>query len=655
MPTPTVVQCATFASALNTAGGTTQRKAPMRYPCISGNTWIISGQCNGGSAPSSATDDQGNTYTLAKNQNSGQNVFCYYSTNITNGPKEARLNFASGVTFVSLEVAELNNIQSASPVDAFAIGAAGSGTTLTTGNLVTTVDGDLIVVVAAQVSTSARITSWAPGSGYTLLAADVEDSLCVQYKIEGTHGTTTPGMTMAPSHAWNIVAVAFKQSAVAQGSPRPAGLRVIATHHQGVNRAGTGASGVYQFPCFGDTLAIGFIGVSADLLTAVSDGTNTWTALTANTVHGGSGNCRAFGAKNVTPSPNLTATLTYGGTGAVPGDTAMFVDWIGGDLTTGFGATATDATIVGIGATIPNVATITPTAAGNDIFVTMGITSNTALGGNNGFISSTDPNQEVSPWPNDENNYWAIYTAPSTTPIVFTATTDAGAGNCASVAIEVLAASISTTPTLSSINPTSGNRGSTQSLSFVGTNFDTGHVAVNVSGTGVTAGTPSAVTATTMTVQFTVTLAAALTARNVSVTTDTGTSGNQTFTVTAATPVLTSISPTSGAQNTAPSVSFVGTGFDQGSATVNVSGTGVVAGAPSAVTATTFSSVFTIDIAAAQTARTVSVTTDGGTSGTKTFTVTAQVLGGVAGASSLQVGSEIGFTGAVGGSVILEG
>lgn len=89
-------------------------------------------------------------------------------------------------------------------------------------------------------------------------------------------------------------------------------------------------------------------------------------------------------------------------------------------------------------------------------------------------------------------------------------------------------------PTLASINPTSGSQGSVVSVSFVGTNFDGGNVTVNVSGAGVTAGTPSSVTSTTMASAFTIAGGAATGARNVTVTTDGGTTAAQTFTVTGA-------------------------------------------------------------------------------------------------------------------------
>ncbi len=86
-------------------------------------------------------------------------------------------------------------------------------------------------------------------------------------------------------------------------------------------------------------------------------------------------------------------------------------------------------------------------------------------------------------------------------------------------------------------------------------------------------------------------------------------------------PTLTSIAPSSRAQGTTGTVTLTGTNLT-GATAVTVSGTGVTAGALT-VTPTTVTTTFTITATAALGARTVSVTTPGGTSNTVTFTVVA--------------------------------
>ena len=89
-------------------------------------------------------------------------------------------------------------------------------------------------------------------------------------------------------------------------------------------------------------------------------------------------------------------------------------------------------------------------------------------------------------------------------------------------------------PTLASIAPTSGVRGTAVPVTLTGTNL-TGATAVNVSGTGVTVSALVVVNSTTITATFTIGAGAPLTARNVTVTTPNGTSNSVTFTVTGAT------------------------------------------------------------------------------------------------------------------------
>jgi Bacterial Ig-like domain (group 3) len=96
-------------------------------------------------------------------------------------------------------------------------------------------------------------------------------------------------------------------------------------------------------------------------------------------------------------------------------------------------------------------------------------------------------------------------------------------------AVEVLVAGPAA-PTLTSISPTSGRRGTVVPVTLTGTNL-TGATAINVSGTGITVSNITA-TATTVTATFTISATAAATARTVSVTTPGGTSNTVTFTVT---------------------------------------------------------------------------------------------------------------------------
>ena len=185
-------------------------------------------------------------------------------------------------------------------------------------------------------------------------------------------------------------------------------------------------------------------------------------------------------------------------------------------------------------------------------------------------------------------------------------------------------------PTLTSISPTSGTRGNSVVVTLNGTNFaNTGRtptVAVSGSGvsvSGVTVQGPTAITAT-----LTITATATLSARNVTVTTGGGTATltNAFTVVNPPAPTLTSISPTTGTHGTSVKVTLTGTNFTSTGTTLSFSGTGVTAPASgiSVQSPTTLTATVNITNGAARTARTVRVTTPGGTSPTTT-TVTLTV------------------------------
>jgi len=184
---------------------------------------------------------------------------------------------------------------------------------------------------------------------------------------------------------------------------------------------------------------------------------------------------------------------------------------------------------------------------------------------------------------------------------------------------------VAAAPTLASISPNTGTRGSSVAVTLTGNNFVEG-ATVNISGTGVTAGTITVASATQITTTFTIASNAGLGGHNVSVTTPGGTTGNVTFTVSnPPAPTLASISPNTGTRGNSVAVTLTGANFASAGSTINVSGTGVTVSGTTVVSATQITATFTIAPNAAVTGaariHNVSVTTPGGTTGTVTFTV----------------------------------
>ena len=155
------------------------------------------------------------------------------------------------------------------------------------------------------------------------------------------------------------------------------------------------------------------------------------------------------------------------------------------------------------------------------------------------------------------------------------------------------------TPAITQVNPNTGQQGqSNLSVTISGnfTHFTTASV-VTYSGTGITAGTPTAATATSLTVPVTIAAGAAAGAQGIQVVSGAETvSLANAFTVTNGTPAITLVSPNTGQQgqtNLAVTITGSFTHFTAASV-VTFSGTGITAGTPTAATATSLTVPVTI-------------------------------------------------------------
>lgn len=178
-----------------------------------------------------------------------------------------------------------------------------------------------------------------------------------------------------------------------------------------------------------------------------------------------------------------------------------------------------------------------------------------------------------------------------------------------------------TAPVLSSVTPNTGAQGGIVNVTLAGSNFIAGST-VAVSGSGVTPGAVTVVSATQITAAFTIAAAAATGAHNVSVTSANGTSGAVTFNVTGTPPTLTSVSPNSGSQGASVNVTLTGTNFVSG-ATVAVAGSGVTSSSVTVVSPTQITATLALAANATVGAHNVTIGTSAGTSNTAVFNVTA--------------------------------
>ena len=177
-------------------------------------------------------------------------------------------------------------------------------------------------------------------------------------------------------------------------------------------------------------------------------------------------------------------------------------------------------------------------------------------------------------------------------------------------------------PTLTSITPNTGQRGTSVSVTLLGNDL-AGATAVNVSGNGFTTPIPfTVVNDSEITATFTISGTANLTARNVTVVTPFGTSNAVTFTVFAPpAPTLTSIVPNTGVHGAMIEVTLNGANLTGATALTGVGGGITVTGFAVNTAGTQITATFQIARGAALTTRTITVTTPGGTSNGVTFSV----------------------------------
>ena len=183
------------------------------------------------------------------------------------------------------------------------------------------------------------------------------------------------------------------------------------------------------------------------------------------------------------------------------------------------------------------------------------------------------------------------------------------------------------TPTITSISPSSGTKGTTQTVTLKGTNFVSGSgTTVKISAGGVTASNVNVQSDTSLTATFTIPADATVGTYYVFVSTPQGGDSNSAqFAVSAATPALTSISPASGLRGTSTQVTLTGTNFTAGSTTVAVSPGGITVTGVTVTSNTSLTVTFAVGAAAPLGNYSVLVTTPaGGNSNTVTFGVNPQ-------------------------------
>src|SRR6266478_755413 len=268
----------------------------VTYPAAqtAGNTNIVAvGRKNTTSTVSAVTDSRGNSYVLAVGPTSGTGLrqSIYYAKNIAAGSNSVTVTFNTAAPFADVRVLEYHGLDTTTPLDKTA-GAAGSGTSASSGSATTTVANELIF--GAGVTSNAFT---AAGSGFTSRIITSPDKDIAEDKVVTSTGSNSAAGTVTSSN-WVMQMATFKA--------KPPTVTAISPT-SGTTAGGTAVTITGTGFLTGATVSLG--GTAATGVTVVSS-----TSITATTA------AHTAGAVNVvvTNTGGLSGTLTNGYTYTAP-------------------------------------------------------------------------------------------------------------------------------------------------------------------------------------------------------------------------------------------------------------------------------------------------------------------------------------------------
>lgn len=426
--TPGLVQYVSKSIAI-TAGGTWSANGliylPLPNGSKAGNVLVLFLRVDGNvdTTDFQLADDQTNAWsagTSAYNSTGDESLVAFYAVNVAANTRALTIKNVSGgaLSEPAVMAAEYYN---AGALDV-AVTHTGSSATMTAGSGTPVATGDLVVQAAIRTSTRTT-TAFTPGSQsnitWQLAGPNLLNGHTMQWGVYHSTSALNPTLTAASSDQFASVALFFLSSSA--GSARSAGIQVVGITGLDFRPGDFATSQGIQASVYGNLLVLlyaGGIDASAPTLTAVSDGDgNTWATCGA----GVENNTRvgAFHGRNMTANSALALTTTWNvdtgdftlqvydviGASATPLDqsgTASDHQDISGDLTT---------------------ASVTPTTSNGLCLVTSGQAFNTMSGCvGAGFLFDScryDGQSLDGPSTPDENNGWAHYYNPNTSPVTF--------------------------------------------------------------------------------------------------------------------------------------------------------------------------------------------------------------------------------------------
>lgn len=317
--TPSVIQYVHGSNTLGqqfTTGGAYKITFPQATQA--GNAIVgVFTYSNGSSLAMTMTTDTSDTCSTVFNTQNGtasQGILFFYCGGIAGGAKAISINNSVGSPFQSGgSIYEVKNLASASAFDGGLLGEGTSGSPAS-GSFTTGGDGDWILSYVTR-TTPNSATAWTAGSGFALTAADLDDGVAEQTKIQSSAGAINPGFTMTPGGSgtdiWVSAAAAFKPGP--GGAYPAASLYITSVQHYSWPSLSNGSHTKQFSPVTGSgRLLVGAISSGGTPLSSVSDShSNTWAK--CGTTQGGTNvnpTSEIWYAANATTSPDMTFTFT---------------------------------------------------------------------------------------------------------------------------------------------------------------------------------------------------------------------------------------------------------------------------------------------------------------------------------------------------------
>ena len=649
--TPTLIQhVASSANPVGVGISGNNFKIPLPNSVGSGNAIILGMTYPSGSSPT-ITDNNGNTWpttaAVSANAGPGGNISSIWVLpNANAGRTTITVSFASAIIPFNYVVSEFNNVATANPLNGTSATANDAGASIATGSFTPGNNdgngGNLIWnYYAVSGGANGNPTSWVSGSGFTLLDADIAWNTkqgfphATQYLVQTAAAPINPGITAtADTDSFNGVAVALK--AASAGTATSAGIHINKIIHQTTNVPPS--TWTLQEPATGNLRVLATANSSGlTNITSVTDSDGgVWTK-----IEPAGDEPQIWYSKNTSPNPNLSVTI-HGASG--PTITVLFYDIAGAAADPFDVAAGAPSTDVSNQTMVNNMPSITPTTANGLVIAVMGLGQGPGLGLNTGaptgavfdLVTYTgELDLDLMENADGQAHFYNASTVAENWNWLITANP-----NNSAFATAVAFKSALTTPTVTSVSPSSGPSAGGTSVSITGSNF-TGATAVHFgssAASGVIVNSATSITATAP--------AHAAGAVDVTVTTPSGTSTTSSadlFTYQGA-PTVTGLSPGSGPLAGGTSVGITGSNFTGATAVHfgSSAASGVIVNSATSITATA--------PAHAAGAVDVTVTTPSGTSTTSsadlfTYQGAPTVTGLSPGSGPLAGGTSVGITG----------